>query len=222
MVQIDNPYWNEVKDLVGDKPDPTWGSYQIGDEYGEYRQPISELVAQVWRLRAHCTRMYAWTVTSPQTLDFVVEHARGKIIDPMAGTGYWSYLLQQSGVDCVSTDLVPPAPYASANRYHKNAETYVPVLQADAVEAVTMMHPDRTLLLSWPPMDSSGFKALAAYPGNRLIYIGEGWGGCTADDDFFKTLESEWDEVAFHFPVQFSGIHDHITVYDRIQPLPES
>jgi hypothetical protein len=52
------------------------------------------------------------------------------------------------------------------------------------------------------------------YIGNRIIHIGEHF-GCTADDEFFERLESGWDEVASHRPIQWFGMHDYITVYER-------
>jgi hypothetical protein len=66
-------------------------------------------------------------------------------------------------------------------------------------------------------MSDMAYKALKAYTGNKLVYIGENGGGCTADDAFFALLEEKWEEIDEHQPVQWSGIHDWITVYERRQ-----
>ena len=80
------------------------------------------------------------------------------------------------------------------------------------------VHPDRTLLLAWPPYDDPiGEKALTAYAGTRVIYIGEMDGGCCGDDAMFQRLATEWREVAEIRPVQWAGLHDWVTVYDRVE-----
>ncbi len=59
------------------------------------------------------------------------------------------------------------------------------------------------------------FECLQAYQGKRLVYIGEQSGGCNATDEFFDRLEQEWEEVASHRIIQWSGLHDYIVVYER-------
>jgi hypothetical protein len=78
-------------------------------------------------------------------------------------------------------------------------------------------HPDRALFLCWPSFDDPwAAQALACYAGDLLIYAGEGEGGCTADDEFFKLLEAEWDELEYSpRHVTYRGIHDYLTAYRR-------
>ena len=40
-------------------------------------------------------------------------------------------------------------------------------------------------------------------------------GGCTGDEDFHTLLDEEWTEIACHRPIQWWGIHDDITVFER-------
>mmetsp|Transcript_78066 Transcript_78066/g.210212 ORF Transcript_78066/g.210212 Transcript_78066/m.210212 type:complete len:118 (+) Transcript_78066:2-355(+) len=51
----------------------------------------------------------------------------------------------------------------------------------------------QTLLLCWPDMES-GFAehCLDLFPGTRLVYVGEGAGGCTASAGFFRRLARGW------------------------------
>jgi len=57
---------------------------------------------------------YSWTITSPEALAFVAEHSRGRLVDPMAGTGWWAYLLSElADVDTVRYDVDP-----GTNEYH--------------------------------------------------------------------------------------------------------
>jgi hypothetical protein len=60
------------------------------------------------------------------------------------------------------------------------------------------------------------------YNGKRVIYIGEdhrvrdlGRAGATGDDDTHQILDSDWTEVDSRQPVQFWGIQDRVTVYER-------
>lgn len=72
------------------------------------------------------------------------------------------------------------------------------------------------MLLSWPPYSASaGNDIIRAYGGRRIIYIGEGEFGCCGDDKMWTTLGNFWEEVATHRPIQWFGLHDYITVYER-------
>lgn len=57
-------------------------------------------------------------------------------------------------------------------------------------------------------------RALAAYAGSTVIYIGEGHGGCTANDAFFDALAHWTVEREVELP-QWWGVHDALTVYRR-------
>lgn len=202
---IDNPYWDAVTDHVG--PDPWWPSAPFCINWLDYPgKGVPHRTDYVSR--------YAWTITSPEAVAFVAEQSGGKLVDPMAGTGYWAHVLDQMGVDVLAYDL-HPADGGSANQWHKDQIPHAPVMQGDAVSVVSV-HSDRTLLLSWPPYDEPiGSKVLRAYKGDRVIYIGEGHGGCCGSDAMFDRLARDWIEVADHAPVQWMGMHDFITVYDR-------
>jgi hypothetical protein len=56
-------------------------------------------------------------------------------------------------------------------------------------------------------------------PGQYLLYIGEGHGGCTADDGFFEStcdhqvlFDEAFNKVSKSF-VQFVGLHDMPELY---------
>jgi hypothetical protein len=78
------------------------------------------------------------------------------------------------------------------------------------------LHPERTLFLSWPPHGQDvGARILLAYKGNRLIYIGDGRGGGTGDDQMHQILETQWTELDSRQPVLWWGQRDRVTVYER-------
>lgn len=205
-----NAYWEAVRKHV--KIDRVMGAGPVVDTYGALTgnyQPCLD--------RHELTSRYSWTVTDPATVQFVRQHAGNAVIDPLAGSGWWARLVQESGARILASDINPPDG-TPANNWHREAETHVEIDQMDAVEAITLAGPYWTLLLSWPPYESdTGERALRAYQGERVIYIGEGWGGNCGNDAMFETLERDWEETAAHRPVQWYGLRDYVTVYERKQ-----
>lgn len=200
-----NAYWEAVRKHVGN--DSLYGGPCV-DTYGSITRDPGIRVD-----RTALTSRYSWTVTDPTTVDFVVEHAGLAVVDPMAGSGWWAHLLIEAGVTAYASDKNPPDG-TDANHWHRD-DTHVPVARADVADAVELAGSQATLLLSWPPMDDAGYRGLKAYRGDRLIFIGEGDGGCTGDEVLFELLRDAWTEVAEHRPVQWYGLHDYVTVYDR-------
>jgi len=202
-----NPYWDSVRADVT-QAERSW-------DRGLYVGNMDNWTPVAGRF-SH-TSEYAWTVTDPATVAFVAEHCGPLAYDPLAGSGYWAYLLGQSGVDVLTSDLMPPAP-DSMNKYHRADTSWVPIVEADAVTACRSWGIGRTLLLSWPPYSEPiGELIVAAHPGDLIVYIGEGDGGCCGDDGMWELLALDWVEVASHRPVQWYGMHDWVTVYRRIQ-----
>ena len=218
MTQLANPYWDEVCAHV-DPNDAFYGPCVGRLGLAELRAATAgdpePMLAKPQR--ADLVSKYAWTITDPASVAFVAEHAHGSLVDPMAGTGYWGYVLGQCGVQVASSDAFGP----TENHWHHDYDLWVPVEICDGAEAVAR-HSDKTLLLSWPPYSEDvGTRILAAYHGDRVIFIGESDGGCTGDEDLHTALQTDWHEVACHRPVQWWGLHDYITVYERDQDAVE-
>ena len=157
-------------------------------------------------------RRYCWTVPDPDTVAFVAEHAQGGLVDPIAATGL-GLPARAAGRRC---RLLRPEPDAAlvTNGWH-GEDVYVLVGPKDCAEAAAL-HPDRTLFLAWPPYAQDvGARIVKACPGNRVIYIGEEQGH-TGDDEMHLLLERDWTEVDSRQPVQFWGVHDRLTAYERV------
>jgi hypothetical protein len=205
---LHNPYWDAVKDHAK-KSEWPWGQGQLEIERFNMDGPI-EIIMD----RDEYVGRYAWTVTDPDSVAFVAEHCPERLlVDPMAGTGYWAYVLGQLGIDVVCYDQNPPG--SGGNGWHSDEVAWVPVDQMACADSVPK-HPDRVMLLAWPPFNMpAGYEALAGYQGHKVIYIGES-DGCTGTDEMREILEDEWTEVACHQPVQWWGLHDRIYVYERM------
>lgn len=201
-----NPYWDAVSDRVRED---RWLSYQSTGLVVGGLDHMNE-----WVDRTDLVGQYAWTITSPEAVAFVAEHIGQSAIDPLAGSGYWAFLLAQHGIDVAASDIAPPD--VTKNGYHKAGVTHVTVAQADAVDAVTVLGEGRTLLLAWPPYSEPiGAQVLAAHQGERFVFIGEGEWGCCGGEDMWDVIRDGWHSVAEHRPVQWWGMHDYITVYER-------
>jgi hypothetical protein len=130
----------------------------------------------------------------------------------------WGWLLEQpvDGIPLPEAPVIGDMVVTSRLVPDALREIYFPV-QMGSVEKLAD-HPDRVLLLCWPPYNSTfAHDALQAYPGDTLIFIGEGPGGCTGDDSFFELLAAEWEEVEDQFTdfVAWYGLNDYVTLYRR-------
>lgn len=215
--ETNNPFWDIVRTIPGDGIDWKYERRWVPTWIQAYRDTsISRDVL--------CER-YAWAIADPMALRFVAEHLAPQAIEIGAGTGYWAWQLSQIGIDILAFDLYPPQ-LTGENHYHSprteddrklmhcTRDVFFEVQEGD--EKVARHYPERTLFLCWPPYDTDmASNCLNYYAGNKLVYIGEGDGGCNADDAFFETLSTNWNEVATHPIVQWWGLHDHITVYER-------
>lgn len=205
---IDNPYWETVEPFV--EFNKTWNAHIA-------RFPVYDWLAE----REKLTHKYAWTVTDPETFDFVRAHCPNRVLDPLAGTGYWAYLLGQVGVEVIASDLRPPHPEADLNIWHPMAEQHVPVKQDNAVDAMVISEPGDTLLLGWPPASDIADLTLKAFRGNQMIYIGEIQDSC-ASPGFWARVAAGWHPIGAHTPVQFDCMNDHVTVWSRNNPIRAS
>ncbi|PZM77136.1 MAG: hypothetical protein DKT66_28265 [Candidatus Melainabacteria bacterium] len=132
-------------------------------------------------------RKYSWAIPSKNVLKAIAEV--GPLVEIGAGTGYWAALLRNRGADIIAYDFAPSA--TGRNGYTLKTNSWTEVLPA--TETTVAYHPDRTLFLCWPPLnDEMAYRALRAYTGDSLIYIGEPFPGCTADENFHDRLEKNW------------------------------
>ena len=177
-----------------------------------------------WKARKKAVSLYAWAIPSEEAIRAIIEC--GPVVEIGAGSGYWASLIAQLGGDVVAYDQYEP----KANKDYPFEQGWFPVQKGGPEKAAE--HAERALFLCWPPYnDSFARECVDAYQGDTVIFVGEGRGGCTADDDFFRTMgESSWDweneetleplsdewERADEINIpQWDGIHDYLTIYHR-------
>lgn len=136
-----------------------------------------------------------------------------KCLEVMAGRGWLSYALRQRDIDVIATDDY------SWHKEQKWEEPVTTVEEINCVDSITVYGRDiDILIMSWPYMDSNAYDTIKALhevnPEALIVYIGEGYGGCTADDMFFEHISFIEDDELFNKASgrfkSFDGIHDRL------------
>jgi hypothetical protein len=162
-------------------------------------------------IREEAILEYAFAVPDGGALEVVARHA--PIVEMGAGTGYWARLLRNRGVDVVAYDACPGyEPDGGGRLYTEVLSGGPPALAA---------HPDRTLLLVWPPLWHEGDEhedmsaaCLDHWRGRFLVYVGD-WGVATASEAFHHRLRTEFTEVETVVIPQWEDVHDRMWVFER-------
>jgi hypothetical protein len=176
-------------------------------------------------------KRYSWAVPNGAALDAIAKHSPKGVVEIGAGGGYWAKMLRDRGVDVIAYDPAPPG--RGEPEWH-SGKAWSEVLLGD--HTAVLGHPDRTLLTVWPSC-SEGWAAAALelFSGDTVVYVGEGPGGCTADDRFHSLLgehsgcwcfsgecdctpapEPLFGEVDSVDIPQWWGIHDRLKIYKRV------
>lgn len=138
------------------------------------------------------------------------------ILDIGAGSGFLAKHLNERGQNITAIDK-----YQKENKYGFT-NPYFKVYEDDGVNhLLNSGNKYDTIILSWPPYDTEmAYNILSAMQaGQRLIYIGEGEGGCTADQSFFRLLSEkailiqDETEMLNENYTRYAGIHDHPSSY---------
>ncbi|MFE9735450.1 hypothetical protein ACFYO9_33905 [Streptomyces sp. NPDC005863] len=208
---VTNPLWDVVRWMPAE---PDWhdGRLEPTYTYLAFDKGEAARLDAIGAGRQGLATRYAWSIISPGDVTWIADQLAGRsVVEIGAGTGYWAWQLEQAGIDVAAYD---PHPAAEDNTYCK-AGPYTTVLRDDAT--AVKHHQDRALLMVWPPYGGEHARhALSLYEGDLLIYAGESWGGCTADDEFYELLDAEWNEVSVapqH--VTWWGIHCRLAAYKR-------
>jgi hypothetical protein len=154
---------------------------------------------------------YAFAIPSPNALERVASFS--PIVEIGAGGGYWAKLLTEMGAVVHAYDKAPPGSHRKNDwkmRLHFPVRYGEPSVLSDPQYAKGW-----TLFLCWPYMDSMAYECLQHFRGDTVIYIGEGSGGCTANDAFFEVLERDYEELDQMYIPQWPCIHDYLSVWER-------
>lgn len=189
------------------------------DSFGDYKQ------------RRTFTALFGWSVPCKEAVDAIKKYVREPLYDIMAGTGYWGRVLRKAGIRVLTSDIHNQR---QKNYYHQtngdNDAMFDPpfkvspekskIRRRNSIRIGHDMNKGRIkgdIFLSWPPYQSSAAtQVLRMIPiGTRVFYIGEPEGGCTGDLSLCRMLDKNFKELHFEPLPRFSGIHDHLYIYEK-------
>jgi len=168
-----------------------------------------------WSLRDKFIKQMGFSLMS---LDWIIPLSKWigsrKCLEVMSGTGSLSFALQQQGINIMATDDFS---WTGEDNWNQSKNYWTNIEGIDAIEAVKKYGKDvNVIIMSWPYMDDIAHKVLQEMREVNsfctMIFIGEGYGGCTASDEFFDNIVEIEDE-SFNDAVkeykQWWGIHDY-------------
>ena len=195
----------------------------------EWRHLLASCRARdTYNAEFHVRRVYnkfvGFSILTEELADALAAQLSGKhVLDLGCGTGYITHALTCRGIHAVGLDthegiyhcLGDPGPFEFCNEMlYKSDATTADLTAADVV------------LMSWPDYrETMATKvATAMKTGQLLYYCGGGRSGCTAEDDFFDLLDSDFEylrgeseELQRHY-LSFNSIHDSWSVYRKVRP----
>jgi hypothetical protein len=150
---------------------------------------------------------YGFAVPDARAIQLITQLS--PVVELGAGTGYWARVLQRYGCKIEAYDN------HSGEYGFKRIGLHFPVKRGDQ-SVLENYGPEWALFLCWPCYESSfASDALEAFKGDTLIYIGEGMGGCTADDTFHTMLENDWTNVENYYLPAWRNVHDTLKIYKK-------
>ena len=183
-----------------DEMDPVTGATKIGG---------------LFQSRKTLCKVFGWAVPNQAALDAILAFSEGSIVEIGAGRGYWAALLKLMGADIRAYDEKPPhraANYYCADELESIVSVYHPV-KFGGPEMVQYFS-DRTLLMIWPsysePWAYEATRLFHELGGTKVIHVGEGWGGCTADDGFFQYIDHHKSDIDHVDIPTWYGIRDYV------------
>ncbi len=147
---------------------------------------------------------FGWSVPTVEAIKRIcVSVGERTILEVCAGGGLWASLLSEAGATLIATDGL-----------RQTVDSHFPVEVMEAEIAVRRYAGCQALLLCWPPFrDDCAFRALGAFKGDRVVYVGDA--RFTADSQFHAVLEASW-ELTDQFPLpSWPGIADRACIYSK-------
>ena len=164
-----------------------------------------------FKARDGCIKVGMWAIVYDEWIkELALWIGDRTCLEIMAGAGWMAKALAAHGVDIIATDDYSWEKNHSGNHNALRKYQY-DVEELEASEAVKKYQDRDILICSWPYMDNEFTNACKNWQGKPIVYIGEGEGGCTANDEFFQGFEE--DESAPNIQLMcWSGIHDYIQI----------
>lgn len=142
------------------------------------------------------TNVYAYAAPSHEAVLAIRDFCTEGVLEMGAGLGYWAHVMRSYGINVVAYE--PRQPHD--NPYFSNHASEIFSYQTPWTTMKTRLEPGeleetpRALMLCWPDTNAFASHTLGRYRGNHLVFVGEGRGLATGDDDFHDAMKNEWVE----------------------------
>ena len=169
-------------------------------------------IYSTFKLRQEFTEdMGIWCLVAQDWVDLMVEKwmVGKRVLEVIGGTGLLAKAIRKTH-KCkrvVVTDDLSWEKKGITDIVNFDTE----VIEMDAVESIEVYGWESdVLVMSWMPYDQPlAYKVMQAWGKSKpIVFIGEGQGGCTADDAFFNGFR---EEDYLDIP-QFAGLHDYVSM----------
>lgn len=217
--------WEEIEKHGPPDLNPTPPTKEKFKEFVEYLKQkglTEELIEEVFNDRHQLqfykrnffTNNYSWSIPSKTAINEIINFVgNDAILEIASGHGVWAKLLQEANVNIKPTDYISSP---KRKNYTLNKAYDIDIEDLSANDAIQKYKNFNVLMMSWPPYNEPmAHQALQNFNGNKLIFIGEGKGGCTGDDNFFKELNQNWNLIKEVDIPQWPRIHDYLYLYHR-------
>jgi len=176
-------------------------------EFEELSEKNSFKAEQWFGKRGDLVEEYGWAIPNEEAIEHIADLS--PIVEIGAGKGYWARLLREVGATVIAYDIEPPG---------EDAWTSV---EQGTPKMLERFNGEYTLLLCWPPYgDDMAINALEAHieqGGTDVVYVGEHFGGCTANEAFHNEIKKRYALANKITIPSYEGIHDNVYHYKRKQ-----
>lgn len=165
--------------------------------------------------RDYFTQNYGWSIPDKQSLQKIKRFVGSdQVLEIGSGYGLWAKLMKEIGINVIATDVLSDL---EQKEYRPLDKFFTEVEDMPHSQAINKYGSANVLMLSWPPyLCSMATQSIKDFKGHKLIFIGEGRGGCTADDGFFQELENNWQKVERVDEMRrWDDIYDSLTLWKR-------
>lgn len=193
---------NFIKDYInGDIPEETPDFLKRSNNSYNYGSILGgSILREEARVFANTTKKFAKSAREVLPEDAVV-------LDPMAGRGYLTKSFREAGIPTIASDDDSWGISKNENIEKINAVLSIEKHSKEATHVV----------IAWPPyQDPTAYRIMkkADELGLGIIYIGETYGGATADDRFHEHFEIDENIPDYE---TFNGLNDYALIghYDE-------
>ena len=203
-MRLENPYLSEIRKKFS-LTDQQFSMFSKGEGLSyTYHKNIGS-----YTQRSDLVVKYSWAIPNERVIRRIAEFT--PILEMGAGSGYWAYLLSQAGAEVFAYDNLIRNPHIIGKWFKVKRGSF----------GKMKLHPNKALLLCWPPYNSDmASKYLSLHKGRIIIYVGEEDSGCTANTEFHERLAHKKDfKLLENIQIPtWPGLHDSVFIYERIKP----